>query len=522
MSRDLQQHRSSAAALRKTSQKISIPTDDSSDDDAYAGVDEIDSADEDEPDVEAAEEHEIRAFAEKAHTPRPVDESDEEEVWDLPSPSFFNEHVTAIEQSEIVQEPYSSSSPSDTSSPSPDRRVRFDLSEDDSDADEDEGLQDTTLWDLDSLAPHLRKYIHRPPEEDNNYSDNESFWPGESEEEVVAEDDDEEATDSVSSDSVSSGYLTDEGETTEEDIPATLHTSPRSVLRRLSDASSSSDETVNRRQVQKKVPKLSPFVLDGRKRYAMINNNGKLRMFPPRRRHSMEGQTRRPQLQQIGFEAAQMFTSPMISNSGNLMMSAMSYGQDLSLFDGQATGQPEAFFPFLSPAVPDSSSGSYHTSDDSDMELNINNFIDFGESIDGDEPEPEEESTDSPAANTPAQATRLRSEDQVHPLLHLNSDVVGQFRERHTHKNVKKRNHVSSAALAFEGPYNQAPLQGLRPGRIPHANQPMTPMPRKLKSVHGIGSSLGSPGSPLADVVGKKRKFNGREFAGHKRNRSLA
>ena len=97
---------------------------------------------------------------------------------------------------------------------------------------------------------------------------------------------------------------------------------------------------------------------------------------------------------------------------------------------------------------------------------------------------------------------------------------MGQFREKHTHKNVKKRNQVSTAALAFEGPYNQGPIQGLKPNRIRHANEPITPMPRKLKAAKILGSS---PGSPLANVsqANKKRKFNGQDFHGHKRNKSL-
>jgi hypothetical protein len=278
--------------------------------------------------------------------------------------------------------------------------------------------------------------------------------------------------------------------------------------------------------MQKKVPRLAPFIHDGRKRYAMIDTSGnKLVMFGPTRRFSADGTTKRPQLQQVRFdEAAQMaFTSsPMISNSGNLMMTAMSYGQDLSLFGGQAMGPSEAFFPY-SGGINAQDSSSVDYDDDSDPEkelkrLDIDTFIDFGDSEDDNEVEELNESPAEPA--TPAQATRLRSEDQVHPLLHLNSGVVGQFREIHTHKNVKNRNKVSTAALAFEGPYNQGPIQGLRPGRIRHANEPITPMPRKLKPAYPIGSS---PGSPLANTsqINKKRKFNGQEFTGHKRNKSL-
>jgi hypothetical protein len=507
MSRNLQR-KSSATPAQKTVQKSSVPTDESSDDDGYEGVDQIsDSEDDDEPDVEAAEEDVMkRAFQDEALTPRP--ESDDDSVVDLPSPSFFNEHVEAIEPN------YSSSSSSTAGSP--DRRVHFDLSDDDSESGDDKEYPDITFFDLDSLAPHFRQLIDEDDKEAN--SDNEGWWPSEESEEDAA--DEAEAMDSDSSES--SGYSTDEGETTDEDIPATIHAPTRSVLRRISDASSSEDEAPARGPVQKKRPKLSPFIHDGKTRYAMLDSSGKkMIMFGPNRRYSADGPTKRPQLQQqMSYDQMALNSSPMISNSGNLMMTAMSYNQDFSLFGGQAMGPQEAFFPFEANNGQENSSVEYED-DESDPEdnLNLDTFFDFGE--ESDEDQEADEAVISPTEpSTPAQATRMRSEDQVHPLLHLNSGVVGQFREKHTHKNVKRRNQVSTAALAFEGPYNQGPIQGLKPNRLRHANEPITPMPRKLKPANTIGSS---PGSPLANVAqaNKKRKFNGQEFHGHKRNKSL-
>jgi hypothetical protein len=173
-------------------QKSSIPTDDSSDDDGYEGVDQISDSEEDEPDVEAAEEDMIRALEEDALTPRP-ESDDEESVEDLPSPSFFNEHVEAIEPN------YSSSSSSTAGSP--DRRVHFDLSDDDSESGDDKEFPDITFFDLDSLGPHFRQMIDE--DEDKGNSENEGWWPSEESEEDAA--DEVEAIDSDSSDS--SGYL---------------------------------------------------------------------------------------------------------------------------------------------------------------------------------------------------------------------------------------------------------------------------------------------------------------------------
>jgi hypothetical protein len=192
MSRNVQR-KSSATPAQKAVRKTSIPTDDSSDDDGYEGVDQISDSEEDEPDVEAAEEDMIRAFEEDVLTPRP-ESDDEESVEDLPSPSFFNEHVQAIEPN------YSSSSSSTAGSP--DRRVRFDLSDDDSDSGDDKEYPDITFFDLDSLGPHFRQMIDADEEKEAN-SDNDGWWPSEESEEDPA--DEADAIDSDSSDS--SGYL---------------------------------------------------------------------------------------------------------------------------------------------------------------------------------------------------------------------------------------------------------------------------------------------------------------------------
>ena len=193
MSRNVQR-KSTATPAQKTVQKSSIPTDDSSDD-GYDGVDQISDSEEDEPDVEAAEEDVIRAFEKERLTPRP-ESDDEESVEDLPSPSFFNEHVEAIEPN------YSSSS--SVTACSPDRRVHFDLSDDDSESGDDKEYPDI-FFDLDSLGPHFRQMIDEDVDNEVT-SNNDGWWPSEeSEEDTADEEVDAEAMDSDSSDS--SGYL---------------------------------------------------------------------------------------------------------------------------------------------------------------------------------------------------------------------------------------------------------------------------------------------------------------------------
>jgi hypothetical protein len=192
MSRNLPR-KSSTTPAQKTVRKSSIPTDDSSDDDGYEGVDQISDSEEDEPDVEAAEEDVIRAFEDEELTPRP-ESDDEGSVEDLPSPSFFTEHAAAIEPN------YSSSSSSTAGSP--DRRVHFDLSDDDSDSGDDKEYSDTMFFDLESLGPHFRQLIDEDVDKEVT-SDNGEWWPSQESEEDAA--DEAEVIDSDSSEST--GYL---------------------------------------------------------------------------------------------------------------------------------------------------------------------------------------------------------------------------------------------------------------------------------------------------------------------------
>ena len=334
--------------------------------------------------------------------------------------------------------------------------------------------------------------------------------------------------------------VADEGETTEEDLPpAAQYVPARTVLRRQSTDSSESEEeiTVVRRNPYRSQrpngPKLGSWVTDASKPFAVIDSRGKkMVMFRARinRRYSFNDIP--AQSDQNFVEAptpgSQEQLSPMLSNSANLMMSAMYTPLD-NILEGAALGPPEAFYPFVSISAngaitqdePLSSSFDEDDLDDDDM-WNITDLIDFGDetSDDGDGMEDVEDGNSSAAdpSSTPIRPTTASSEDQVHPLLeHLDRGLVGAFRRNQTRHQLLVRNAASARSLAFSGAYYEGTLRGIKGGRLAAANASMTPA-RKSKSVK---LDLTLTPTPAEGSNGeKKRKFSD-EHRGHKRSRSL-
>ncbi|KAL9005950.1 MAG: hypothetical protein Q9188_001315 [Gyalolechia gomerana] len=224
----------------------------------------------------------------------------------------------------------------------------------------------------------------------------------------------------------SSGYETDQGETTdEEDVPASATTRPSALLRH-----SSSD--FNNRLAAQPLPKaptsklppghrwgptLGSWVADPTKPIAVVASSGTQLIVYPAQRPSDRGGKVFPTIASSGQSSAQNsprtslprlaapsyppatdeseversdmssqgITTPMLSASPNLMMSGLGLGS-ANLLSGHALGPPEAFFPFQSigadgKMVLDGPDVDDDDDDDDDGEdlLNIEDFIDFGE-----------------------------------------------------------------------------------------------------------------------------------------------
>jgi hypothetical protein len=224
----------------------------------------------------------------------------------------------------------------------------------------------------------------------------------------------------------------------------------------------------------------------------------------------------------------------MLCNSANLMMSAMGGPQFDGIFGSQAMGPPEAFYPFMTvnadgtvetDSLPSSVYDGEEEFDGDITLLEMEDMIAFDSDSSEDDNE-EDQTSDSQGtiepSSTPARPTTFSSEDQAHPLLnHLTQTNVRAFHRNQKDRQLILGGNMTRDALEFSGSsFNEGTLRGIKHGRLEAANTPITPL-RRNPSMKAVQAS--SPGSPLADVsaMNKKRKFEGQEFKGHKRNRSV-
>lgn len=315
--------------------------------------------------------------------------------------------------------------------------------------------------------------------------------------------------------------------TDEEDISTRFIPPERSVLRANSEISTSSEEVPRRRGVR--APVMASWTHNSDTPYAIADmGTTKVKVFNMRRfRDQYEMQSRATPMTSPARNMLQ--ESPMISNSGNIMMSAMMDDPFNDNVSGQAIGGPEAFYPWTyvdaNGTIENQDSSSMAGSDDCDDEdlWNIDDLLNFGDqySDDEEEAEPSDESPtgaeDGAPSSTPARPTTARSEDQVHPLLnHFSAGTVGAFRFNQNRHQLLNRTSVTRESLAFGSAHMEGTIRGVKAGRLQHANTPITPVRKKKRPIPAFESSPASP------VTNKKRKFNGDDHSTNlKRSRGL-
>jgi hypothetical protein len=265
--------------------------------------------------------------------------------------------------------------------------------------------------------------------------------------------------------------------------------------------------------------------------FAVIHSDGKKMILFNKhaiRRSSIEGIIRDDSQMQTPRQRITDL-SPMMSNSANIMMSAASS-------DPFVIAEPQAYFPWISmdadgtihhnTSFPDSSSYDGDDLDDGEEDILIEDFLDFGDETTADENDNEDDdpSTDATVepASTPARPGT--GDDKNHQLLnHFNTVSVSAFRRDQDRKQLLHRNVESKDSLAFGGNYLEGTLRGVKSGRLQHATAPITPV-RKRKGPKPMPMPFqSSPASPLAHAeLNKKRRYDGEQYSGHKRNRSIA
>jgi hypothetical protein len=322
----------------------------------------------------------------------------------------------------------------------------------------------------------------------------------------------------------------DDDETDEETWgPVAKTADPRSVLRRPSTDSEPEEEiTIARRAPVRSPgrPRLIDWVTTPDKPFAVINNSTKkIIMFKaklPPRPHSSDGFTRSlvhtPGLLPSAMDGSEEL-SPMISNSANLMMSAMYTPMDQSVGD-QALGPPEAFFPFVDISTNGHVSQDTPSFDGEDDEIDgedgdvwVGDFLNFEpDSDDEAEGEPDESgsTTNDEMFSTP-RPTTATSEDQVHPML-VNPNLVGAFRSNQYRHKIMSRDNITNNSLLFSGPLAHTTIRGIKDGRLAAATVPISPLRKQKNRGHEASSPLAAQ---------NKRKFSGDQQKGHKRSKSI-
>lgn len=261
-------------------------------------------------------------------------------------------------------------------------------------------------------------------------------------------------------------------------------------------------------------PRVGRYNLDrsDKKPIAVLNPlTKKMMIFTPHRRRHLDLS---PEQFNLGWPFEDQ-TSPIMSNSANLMLSAMFSGEAFGDFvnDSQVMGPAEAFFPFPSDANTADESSTAPSLPDEDGEANLQlefeDFIDLG----SDDSNDEDGDNNWGPASTPARPSTAGSEKDV--LSHLNSETVGAFRRNQINQQLILSNQATQDSLAFSGPYNATAIKGLKSDRFDTARVPLTPIRRHKKQLSDLTRS------PL-ETVSAKRKASGEVGGGHKRHRSIS
>ncbi|KAJ6781671.1 hypothetical protein PWT90_01421 [Aphanocladium album] len=553
---------------RRDSDTTSASSFDLSDDDGYSAVEDItDSEDDDEDDVDAVEEENIRT-EEPLTSPRPPtddviqdededqdgdddddDGSDQELEIEIEVDMSVDGNIDFEEASQtswagIVsdgdnQDFYNDAS-AFTSDTAVERHVRFDVPSSDSDSTDTEDDDHADLFpdifvSQNSLDPAFRKEIEN--DHDDGSSDSGTFWDYSGHHHDNDDDDDSETEEIIrrlSDDETPSasptkqiksemdmtptfpdvqdldGYETD-GDTTEEDTPEPpVRRKSRRPSVAISEMTDSESEPVKNQRGQ---PRVGRFKLDrsDKKPIAVLNPlTRKMMIFTPHRRHQLDLSP-----EQFNFPwPIEDQTSPLLSNSANMMLSAMFSSNTFGDFvNAQTMGPAEAFFPFPTEAVnADGSSSSIEgDEDDAEKNLDISDFITWD---DGGSSGEEDENGNWQPSSTPLRPTTASSEIEV--LSHLNSETVGAFRRNQINQQLILSNQATQDSLAFSGPYNYTALKGLKSDRFDTAGIPLTPIRRHKKHMSDMTRS------PLENASAKRKASGEHTTGGHKRHRSIS
>ncbi len=299
-------------------------------------------------------------------------------------------------------------------------------------------------------------------------------------------------------------------------------------------------------------PRTGTFNLDhsDRKPIAVVNPlTRKMMIFTPQKLRRLDLSPESFNMDFLGA-AGMLQSSPIFSNSGSLMLGAMSSSNAMfssntfgDFMNTQAVGPEEAFFPFPSDVITgeegddseDSSPLAMEDEDEEEENLKIEDFIVFNQESSEDEDEGGVVWNDD-ANDIMSTPTRPRTANSsfsfasdasmdVHPLLNHfegNNNAVGAFRRNQINQQLIFSERATQESLAFSGPYHYGTLKGIKTNSLSTVSTPITPVRRqKRNSVTALSALPGLSSSPPQNASQKRKASNVLDFA-HKRHRSIS
>ncbi|KZM21993.1 uncharacterized protein EKO05_0005060 [Ascochyta rabiei] len=467
----------------------------------------------------------------------PLSESYMAGLTDFGFAQFFEPEALPASPDPAAKRKYSDSST---------KRVRFDdevqVSEDsESESSElDSSVFPDLFLDQDKLPPILHQLLEAENDDDNgdvgSPMSDASFWDFNHDESRVTQADDSDDESSAGS----SGYETDEGDTTDEedfgsDVPPQTPLQKKSVLQQPLSAPGSRAGTPkpfarSNRPTGRQIPPLRGVFVHKERNAAIAVTNGATKtvtFYRPRTQaipwipingtHSSTSSTAnnspRASLAQFGNVSDSEAEALNNALSTDIMLTGIfgsAPGNDY-FFSNDNVGPPEAFYPFVSLG----SNGSIDAFDEDDFEsedyeddLNIGDFMDFGDDSDNSDLEDDGEETDAPTTPgasqtngaTSVQATpieetpgnRKRTTSDV-MLEHFDRGVVTAFRNN-------QNRYRDVASLPSDPTARNAVSRPVRSGKS--ADALITPLRKRSKSNRMAKSPMVPipQSSPLASV----------------------
>ena len=268
---------------------------------------------------------------------------------------------------------------------------------------------------------------------------------------------------------------------------------------------------------QRGQPRSARFRLDrpDRKPIAVLNSTTrKMMIFTPHKRRQLDLSPEHFDISTWGLEEQ---SSPLLSNSANLMISAMFSNDNIADFiNAPAMGPTEAFFPFQADAnTPDgSSSGPPSIAGQDDFgedKLIYDDCISWG---DDESSGNEEETSNWEPSATPLRPTTASSDTDI--LSHLNSETVAIFRRNQIDQQLILSRQATQDSLALSGPLNLTTIKGLKSDRFDEAGAPLTPVRRLKKEISDLAKS------PLEAASAKRKGSEEPSGHTHKRPQSIS